>query len=124
MAYAVGHMSGGHFYPAVTLGLVSAGRFRATDAIGYVIVQVLGAVAAAGVLAFIARGTPGFVMVTSGLASNGYGAHSPGGYSLGAALVTEFVMTSFPIRYQYRTTQIMTPLDFRITDLSVQSEFK
>ena len=95
MAYAVGHVSGGHFNPAVTLGLVSAGRFRAADAIGYVIVQVLGAIAAAGVLVFIASGKPGFDVVTSGLASNGYGAHSPGGYSLGAALVTEFVMTFF-----------------------------
>ncbi len=75
---------------AVTLGLVSAGRFRAADAIGYVIVQALGAVAAAG--------KPGFDVVTSGLASNGYGAHSPGGYSFGACLVTEFVMTLFLFR--------------------------
>ncbi len=95
MAYAVGHVSGGHFNPAVTLGLVSAGRFRAGEAIGYVIVQVLGAVAAAGVLAFIASGKPGFDVVTSGLASNGYGAHSPGGYSMVSCLVTEFVMTFF-----------------------------
>jgi aquaporin Z len=95
MAFAVGHVSGGHFNPAVTLGLVSAGRFRATDAVGYIIVQVLGAIAAAWVLVFIASGKPGFDIVTSGLASNGYGAHSPGGYSLGAALVTEFVMTFF-----------------------------
>jgi aquaporin Z len=95
MAYAVGHISGGHFNPAVTLGLVSAGRFKAGDAIGYVVVQVLGAVAAAAVLAYIASGKPGFDVVASGLASNGYGAHSPGGYSLGASLVTEFVMTFF-----------------------------
>jgi len=95
MAYAVGHISGGHFNPAVTIGLVSAGRFKASDAIGYIVVQVVGAVAAAAVLAFIASGKPGFDVVTSGLASNGFAEHSPGGYSMGASLVTEFVMTFF-----------------------------
>jgi aquaporin Z len=95
MAYAVGHISGGHFNPAVTLGLVSAGRFKAADAVGYVLVQVLGAIAAAAVLAYVASGKPGFDVVASGLASNGYAEHSPGGYALGAALVTEFVMTFF-----------------------------
>ena len=95
MAYAVGHVSGGHFNPAVTIGLVSAGRFKASDAIGYIIVQVVGAIAAAAVLAYIASGKPGFEVVSSGLASNGFAEHSPGGYSLGAGLVTEFVMTFF-----------------------------
>jgi aquaporin Z len=95
MAYAVGHVSGGHFNPAVTLGLVSAGRFKLAEAVGYVIVQVLGAIAAAGVLVYVASGKPGFDVVASGLASNGYAEHSPGGYSLGAALVMEFVMTFF-----------------------------
>ena len=95
MAYAVGHISGGHFNPAVTIGLVAAGRFKASDATGYVIAQVLGGLAAAAVLAYIAGGKPGFDVVTSGLASNGYAEHSPGGYSLGAALVTECVMTFF-----------------------------
>jgi aquaporin Z len=95
MAYAVGHISGGHFNPAVTIGLVSAGRFKASDAVGYVVVQVAGAVAAAAVLAYIASGKPGFDVATSGLASNGFAEHSPGGYSMGAALVTEFVMTFF-----------------------------
>ncbi len=95
MAYAVGHVSGGHFNPAVTIGLVSAGRFKASDAIGYVVVQVVGAIAAAAVLAYIASGKPGFDVVANGLASNGFAEHSPGGYSLGAALVTEFVMTFF-----------------------------
>jgi aquaporin Z len=95
MAFAVGHVSGGHFNPAVTLGLVSAGRFRLGDAVGYVVVQVIGAIAAAAVLAFVASGKPGFDVAASGLASNGYGAHSPGGYSLGACLVSEFVMTFF-----------------------------
>ncbi len=95
MAYAVGHVSGGHFNPAVTLGLVSAGRFKLKDAVGYILVQVLGAIAAAFVLKFIAEGKPGFDLVASGFASNGYGAHSPGGYALGACLVSEFVMTFF-----------------------------
>ena len=95
MAYAIGHISGGHFNQAVTLGLVSAGRFKAGDAIGYVVVQVLGAVAAAAILAYIASGKPNFELVASGLASNGYGARPPGGYSMGAAVVSEFVMTFF-----------------------------
>ena len=95
MAYAVGHVSGGHFNPAVTLGLVAAGRVKPADAAGYIVVQVLGAIAAAGVLAFIASGKAGFDVAASGLAANGYGAHSPGGYTLAASLVTEFVMTFF-----------------------------
>lgn len=95
MAYTVGPISGGHFNPAVTLGLVSAGRFKATDAIGYIVVQTVGAVAAAGTLYYIASGKQGVDLVSSGFASNGYGEHSPGGYSLGAALVTEFIMTFF-----------------------------
>jgi len=95
MAYAVGPISGGHFNPAVTLGLVSAGRFKAVDAIGYIVVQTIGAIAAAGTLYYIASGKSGVDLVASGFASNGYAEHSPGGYSLGSALVTEFVMTFF-----------------------------
>ncbi|HXQ64517.1 MAG TPA: aquaporin Z [Steroidobacteraceae bacterium] len=95
MAYAVGHISGAHFNPAITVGLVSAGRFKIGDAAGYIVVQVLGAIAAAVVLAYVASGKPGFDVVASGLASNGYGEHSPGHYSLGAAVVTEFAMTFF-----------------------------
>ena len=95
MAYAVGHISGGHFNPAVTLGLVAAGRVKPADAAGYIVVQVVGAIAAAFVLKYIAEGKPGFDAVASGFAANGYGAHSPGGYALGAALVSEFVMTFF-----------------------------
>ena len=95
MAYAVGHVSGGHFNPAVTLGLVSAGRFKATDAVGYILVQVAGAIAAAFVLKCIAEGKPGFDLVASGFAANGFGEHSPGGYAMGAALISEFVMTFF-----------------------------
>jgi aquaporin Z len=95
MAYAVGHISGGHFNPAVTLGLVAAGRVQLPQAVGYIVVQVLGAIAAAALLAYIAQGKPGFDLVASGFAANGFGEHSPGGYSLGASFAIEFVMTFF-----------------------------
>jgi aquaporin Z len=91
-AYAFGPISGGHFNPAVSLGLALGGRFRTAELPGYVIAQVLGAVAAAGVLYLIATGKPGFEV--GGFATNGYGAHSPGGYSLTAALLIEVVLTA------------------------------
>lgn len=93
MAYAVGPISGGHFNPAVSIGLWAAGRFPAQRVLPYVVAQVLGAVLAAAVLYVIASGAPGFD-VAHGFAANGYGAHSPGGYSLVAALVAEVVMTA------------------------------
>jgi aquaporin Z len=92
MAYGIGHISGCHLNPAVSLGLVVGGRFKGSDFVPYVIAQVLGAVVAAVVLYFIASGKPGFDL-SGGLAANGYGAHSPGGYSLAAGFVTEVVMT-------------------------------
>ena len=95
MAYAVGHISGGHFNPAVTAGVVAAGRMSVGTALGYVMAQLLGACAASAVLAYIASGKPGFDLVASGFAANGYGEHSPGGYSQGAAFVSEFVLTFF-----------------------------
>lgn len=92
MAYAIGHISGCHLNPAVSAGLWAAGRFPASQLLPYVVAQVLGALVAGGVLYVIASGKAGFD-VSAGFASNGYGAHSPGGYSMMAALVTEVVMT-------------------------------
>jgi aquaporin Z len=92
MCYAVGHISGGHFNPAITLGMFTARRIPAADVAPYMIAQVLGAIVGAGVLYVIASGKAGF-NVAEGFASNGYGAHSPGGYSLLACLVAEIVLT-------------------------------
>ena len=92
MAYAIGHVSGCHLNPAVSLGLWAGGRFPASELIPYMITQVLGAIAGAGILYLIASGKAGFDLA-GGFASNGYGEHSPGGYTLLAGLVTEFVMT-------------------------------
>ncbi|MFA4948877.1 MAG: aquaporin Z [Candidatus Krumholzibacteriia bacterium] len=92
MAFAIGHISGCHLNPAVSIGLWAGGRFPAKDLIPYIVSQVLGAIVAGGVLYVIASGTSGFDL-SGGFASNGYGAHSPGGYSLVAALVCEIVMT-------------------------------
>lgn len=93
MAYAIGHVSGCHLNPAVSVGLVAGGRFPASELVPYVIAQVAGAIAAAAVLAFIASGQAGFDLVASGFAANGYGEHSPGGYSMGAGFVAEVVLT-------------------------------
>ena len=94
MAYAVGHVSGGHFNPAVTVGLCTAHRFLGKDVLPYVIAQVAGAICGAAILFFIASGKLGFD-ASSGFAANGYDANSPGGYSLVAALIAELVMTFF-----------------------------
>ena len=92
MAFAIGHISGCHLNPAVSIGLWSGGRFSTAELVPYIITQVAGGLAGAAVLYVIATGQAGFD-VTAGFASNGYGEHSPGGYSLTAALVTEIVMT-------------------------------
>ncbi len=92
MAFAIGHISGCHLNPAVSVGLAAGGRFEAKDLPAYIAAQVVGGILAAGVLYFIASGKAGFDL-SGGLASNGYGDHSPGGYSLGAGFVTEVVMT-------------------------------
>ncbi len=93
MVYAVGHISGGHFNPAVSIGLWSGGRFAAKDIGPYIVAQLLGGLAGAGVLYLIASGKTGFDVVASGFAANGYGAHSPGGYSMAAGFIAEVVLT-------------------------------
>jgi aquaporin Z len=92
MAFTIGHISGCHLNPAVSIGLWAGGRFSSKDLVGYIIAQVVGAIVAGGVLYVIASGQAGFSLA-GGFASNGFGEHSPGGYSLTAALVTEIVMT-------------------------------
>ena len=94
MAYSFGHVSGGHFNPAVTVGLWVARRFPAKDVLPYIAAQVVAAILAAAVLLGIANGKPGYSLSKDGLAANGYGRHSPGGYSLASALITEIVMTA------------------------------
>lgn len=94
MAYAVGHISGGHFNPAVTLGLIAGGRFNVRDAAPYIGAQVVGAIAAAAVIYVIAHGADGFDASESGFAANGFDEHSPGGYSLLAGFVSELTLTA------------------------------
>ncbi|SSB99136.1 aquaporin Z [Pseudomonas sp. 43mfcvi1.1] len=94
MAFAIGHISGCHLNPAVSLGLYVGGRFPARELPAYIIAQVIGGVLAAALIYFIASGKEGFDLATSGLAANGYGEHSPGGYSMAAGFVTELVMTA------------------------------
>jgi len=94
MAYAIGHISGCHLNPAVTVGLAAGGRFPASQIVPYIVAQVVGAIIGAVVLYLIASGKPGFDAAASGFAANGYGDHSPGGYGMFAALLTEVVMTA------------------------------
>ena len=111
MAYAVGHISGGHFNPAVTLGLWAGGRFSAGDIIPYWIAQVIGGLAGAAVLYVIASGAAGFDLA-GGFASNGYGEHSPGGYSMTSALVAEVVLTLMFLMVILGSTHEKAPAGF------------
>ncbi|WP_299337236.1 aquaporin Z [uncultured Psychroserpens sp.] len=111
MAYAVGHISGGHFNPAVSLGLWSAGEFPAKDLVGYILVQVIGAVTAAGFLYLIVSGKSDFVDV-GGFASNGYGELSPDGYSMMSVLIAEFLLTMFFLLIILGSTNVGAPKGF------------
>ena len=111
MAYAVGHISGGHFNPAVTVGLFTAKRITAADLFPYILAQVIGAIVAAGVLYLIASGKAGFSL-SGGFASNGYGEHSPGGYSLVAALVIEVLLTFVFLMIILGATSKRAPVGF------------
>jgi aquaporin Z len=111
MAYAVGHISGGHFNPAVTLGLLAGGRVKPADVAPYIIAQVIGAVLAAWLLATIASGN-GTDALAGGLASNGFGDHSPGGYSQGTAFITEVLMTFFFLLIILGVTDPRAPAGF------------
>jgi aquaporin Z len=110
-AYALGHISGAHFNPAVSLGLAVAGRFAWKDLLPYVVVQVLGAVIAALLLRYVASGAPGFD-IADGLASNGYGAHSPGSFSLQSGLAIEIVLTAVFLLVILGATSARAPAGF------------
>ena len=111
MAYAVGHVSGGHFNPAVTVGLFTARRIPVSDVMPYVVAQVVGAVAGAGVLYVIASGKAGF-STSGGFASNGFAEHSPGGYTLVSAFVAEVVLTFFFLMIILGATDKRAPQKF------------
>lgn len=112
MAYAVGHFSGGHFNPAVTLGLWAGGRFSAKEVVPYIVAQVIGGIVGAAILYVIASGKAGFDATASGFASNGFGEHSPGGFSLQAAIVAEIVLTAFFLIVIHGVTDKRAPAGF------------
>jgi aquaporin Z len=112
MAYAVGHVSGGHFNPAVTIGLATGRRFEWREVPAYVVTQIVGAILAAAVLFVIANGQDGFDAGKTGFATNGYGDHSPGGYSLLAVLVCEVVLTAFFLYVILGVTDTQAPKGF------------
>ena len=111
MAYAVGHISGGHFNPAVSIGLWAGGKFEAKDLLGYIIAQVIGAIAAAGALYLIVSGKSDFIDI-GGFAANGYGELSPDGYSMTSALVAEFLLTAFFLLIILGSTNARAPKGF------------
>jgi len=112
MAYAVGHISGGHFNPAVTLGLWAGGRFPASQIFAYILAQVVGGILAAGVLYLIASGKASFDAAASGFAANGYGEHSPGGFSLLSGMITEAVLTAVFLIVIHGATDKRAPKGF------------
>jgi aquaporin Z len=112
MAYAVGHVSGGHFNPAITVGLAMGRRFEWREVPAYVVTQIVGAIVASAVLLVIANGQDGFSASKSGFATNGYGDHSPGGYSLLAVIVAEVVLTAFFLYVILGVTDTRAPKGF------------
>ena len=112
MAFAIGHISGCHLNPAVTLGLWSAGKVPNGDVVPYIVAQVIGGIAGAAIIAAIATGKADFNLVQSGFAANGFGEHSPGGYSLQAALICEVVMTFFFLIIILGATDARAPAGF------------
>ncbi len=112
MAFAIGHISGCHLNPAVSVGLAVGGRFPAKDLAPYIIAQVLGGIAASAVIYFIATGKADYNLAVNGLAANGYGEHSPGGYSLGASFLTEVVLTMFFVFVILGATDKLAPAGF------------
>jgi aquaporin Z len=112
MAFAIGHISGCHLNPAVTLGLWSAGKVPSGDVVPYIIAQVIGGIAGAAIIAAIATGKADFNLVQSGFAANGFGEHSPGGYSLQAALICEVVLTFFFLMIILGATDARAPAGF------------
>ncbi len=112
MCYTIGHISGCHINPAVTFGLVAGGRFPARELVPYVVAQLVGAIIAGAVLYSIASGKAGFDAAASGFASNGYGAHSPGGYALHSAFICEVVLTGFFIFIIMGATDGRSPAGF------------
>ena len=111
MAYAVGHISGGHFNPAVSLGLWAGGKFEAKDLVGYIVAQLIGAIAAAGALYLILSGKSDFLDI-GGFAANGYGDLSPGGYDMLSALMAEFILTAFFLLIILGSTNERAPKGF------------
>ncbi len=111
MAYAVGHISGAHFNPAVSLGLWAGGKFDGKDLLGYILAQLIGAIAAAGALYLIVSGKSDFVDI-GGFAANGYGELSPGGYSMFSVLITEFLLTMFFLLIILGSTYVKAPEGF------------
>ncbi|WP_109468387.1 aquaporin Z [Albibacillus kandeliae] len=112
MAYAIGHVSGCHLNPAVTVGLAAGGRFPGSQVLPYIIAQVAGAIVGAAVLYAIASGVPEFDAAASGFAANGYGEHSPGGYSMTSAFLCEVVMTGMFLFIIMGTTHGQAPVGF------------
>lgn len=112
MAYAIGPFSGAHLNPAVTVGLTTAGRFPGRDVVPYVVAQVAGAVVASFAILLIAKGQAGFDVQASGFAANGYGAHSPGGFGLGSALLAEVILSFLFVLVVLGATARSAPIGF------------